>query len=41
MNLQTVLYERVGTVGVVRLNRPESMNAVIEQTYLDLQVVLD
>lgn len=41
MNLQTVLYERLGPVGVVRLNRPESMNAVIEQMYLDLQVVLD
>ena len=41
MNFQTVLYERVGPVGVVRLNRPESMNAVIEQMYLDLQAVLE
>jgi enoyl-CoA hydratase len=41
MNLQTVMYERAGPVGVVRLNRPESMNAVIEQMYLDIQAVLD
>jgi enoyl-CoA hydratase len=41
MNLQTVLYERHGQVGVLRLNRPERMNAVIEQMYLDILAVLD
>lgn len=41
MNLETVLYERVGPVGVVRLNRPERMNAVIEQMYLDIRAVLE
>ncbi len=41
MNLKTVLYERDGQVGVLRLNRPERMNAVIERMYLDIQAVLD
>jgi enoyl-CoA hydratase len=41
MNLETVQYELDGKVGVLRLNRPERMNAVIEQMYLDIQAVLD
>jgi enoyl-CoA hydratase len=41
MNLETVVYERDEHVGVIRLNRPERMNAVIEQMYLDLQTVLN
>jgi len=41
MKLETVLYDREEKVGIIRLNRPERMNAVIEQMYLDLQVVLD
>lgn len=41
MVLETVLFERDGPVGIIRLNRPERMNAVIEQMYLDLQAVLD
>jgi enoyl-CoA hydratase len=39
MQLETVTYEAQGGVGVIRLNRPERMNAVIEQMYLDLQAV--
>jgi enoyl-CoA hydratase len=41
MNLETVLFERKDQVGIIRLNRPERMNAVIEQMYLDLLTVLD
>jgi enoyl-CoA hydratase len=40
MAFETVLYERNGFVGVLRLNRPERMNAVIEQMYLDIRAVL-
>ena len=40
MEFETVLFERDDSVGVIRLNRPERMNAVIEQMYLDLQTVL-
>jgi len=41
MKRETILYDREGRVGVVRLNRPERMNAVIEQMYYDLQSVLE
>jgi len=41
MVLETVLFDRDDSVGIIRLNRPERMNAVIEQMYLDLQAVLD
>ena len=41
MAFETVLYERDGSIGILRLNRPERMNAVIEQMYLDIQAVLD
>ncbi len=41
MALETVLFDRDDTVGIIRLNRPERMNAVIEQMYLDLQAVLN
>ena len=40
MAFETVLYEKSGDIGVLRLNRPERMNAVIEQMYLDIQAVL-
>ena len=41
MSYETVLYEvREEGVAILRLNRPERMNAVIEQLYLDLQAVL-
>lgn len=39
MELETLLFEKLDVVGLVRLNRPERMNAVIEQMYLDLQTV--
>ena len=41
MAYETVLYEVRDGVGVLRLNRPERMNAVIEQLYLDIQAVLE
>ncbi len=41
MVLETVLFDRDDSVGIIRLNRPERMNAVIEQMYFDLQAVLD
>lgn len=40
MAYETVVYERQDGVGILRLNRPERMNAVIEQLYLDIQSVL-
>ncbi len=40
MEYTTILYEKTGHVGIVRLNRPERMNAVIEKMYLELQDVL-
>ena len=40
MAYETLLVERDDHVMIVRLDRPERMNAVIEQMYLDLQVVL-
>lgn len=40
MTFETVLYERVGFTGIIRLNRPERMNAVNEQMYLDIQEIL-
>jgi enoyl-CoA hydratase len=41
LELETVIYEERGHLGVIRLNRPERMNAVIEDMYRDLQVVLE
>lgn len=40
MDFETLLYSTENGIGVIRLNRPERMNAVIEQMYLDLQSVL-
>ncbi|OQY42009.1 MAG: hypothetical protein B6240_14435 [Desulfobacteraceae bacterium 4572_87] len=40
MAYETVLYEQKGSIGMIRLNRPERMNAVIEQMYLDIRSVL-
>lgn len=39
MELETVIYEEKGRVGVIRLNRPERMNAVVEEMYRDLRTV--
>ena len=41
MAFETVLYEKSGYMGILRLNRSERMNAVIEQMYLDIQAVLE
>ena len=40
MAFETVLYEKDGHIGILRLNRPERMNAVIEQMYLDIRDIL-
>ncbi|MBN2808152.1 MAG: enoyl-CoA hydratase/isomerase family protein [Deltaproteobacteria bacterium] len=40
MTYETVIYELQDGIGILRLNRPERMNAVIEQLYLDIQAVL-
>jgi enoyl-CoA hydratase len=40
MTYETIKFERDGAVAVVRLNRPDRMNAVIEQMYRDLQAAL-
>ena len=41
MDFETLIYSRESGVGVIRLNRPDRMNAVIEQMYLDLRTVLE
>lgn len=41
MELETILYEERDHIGVIRLNRPHRMNAVIEEMYRDLQQVLE
>ena len=41
MKLETVLFDQDDSIAIIRLNRPKRMNAVIEQMYLDLQIVLD
>jgi len=40
LSYETILVQRDGPVAIVRLNRPERMNAVIEQMYLELQDAL-
>ncbi|MBN2705602.1 MAG: enoyl-CoA hydratase/isomerase family protein [Deltaproteobacteria bacterium] len=40
MTYETVRYSVSDRVGILSLNRPERMNAVIEQLYLDIQAVL-
>ncbi len=41
LELETVIYEERDRLGIIRLNRPDRMNAVIEEMYRDLQTVLD
>jgi enoyl-CoA hydratase len=41
MELETVKYEVIGKIAVVTLNRPERMNAVCEEMYDELEVVLN
>ncbi len=40
MEYETLIYEKKTNTGIIRLNRPERMNAVIEQMYIDIQGVL-
>ncbi len=40
MDYETLIYQKEGNIGIIKLNRPERMNAVIEQMYLDIQGAL-
>jgi len=40
MDFETIRYLREGPVGLIQLNRPERMNAVIEEMYLEIQSAL-
>jgi enoyl-CoA hydratase len=40
MNFTTIEYLTDGNIGIIRLNRPERMNAVIEEMYLEIQDAL-
>lgn len=40
MDYDTIEFLRDGSIGIIRLNRPERMNAVIEEMYLEIQDVL-
>jgi enoyl-CoA hydratase len=41
MPFETIQYLKEPGIGIIRLDRPESMNAVIEEMYLEIQAVLD
>jgi enoyl-CoA hydratase len=41
MSEMTILYSKEEGIGTIRLNRPERMNAVIEEMYEEIQVVLE
>ncbi len=41
MKFETVLFEKKNNIGILQLYRPERMNAVIEQMYIDINKVLD
>ena len=41
MDYQTIKFEKDGNVGLIRLNRPERMNAVNETMYQEIQDVLE
>lgn len=40
MNYETIRFLKEGSVGIIQLNRPERMNAVIEEMYQEIQDVL-
>jgi len=40
MKYETIKYIKEGPIGIIRLNRPERMNAVIEEMYSEIQDVL-
>ncbi len=39
-NYSTIIFEKKEKIGIIKLNRPERMNAVIEEMYLEIQDVL-
>ncbi len=39
-NYSTIIFEKKDFIGIIKLNRPERMNAVIEEMYLEIQDVL-
>ena len=41
MNYNTIKFHQDDNIGIISLNRPERMNAVIEEMYLDIQDVLN
>jgi enoyl-CoA hydratase len=41
MDYETIEFLEDGYVGIIGLNRPERMNAVIEEMYLEIQDVLE
>lgn len=41
MELQTIIYEKQDTIGTIKLNRPEVLNAMNKQLWLDLNSALD
>jgi enoyl-CoA hydratase len=40
MDFTSIKYDKKGKVGIIRLNRPERMNAVIEEMYREIQRIL-
>lgn len=41
MAYETIQFSKEDSMGIIRLNRPERMNAVIEEMYLEIQDVLE
>ncbi|MFC1839124.1 enoyl-CoA hydratase/isomerase family protein [Thermodesulfobacteriota bacterium] len=41
MSYRTIIFSKDENIGIIRLNRPERMNAVIEEMYLEIQDVLE
>ena len=41
MSYSTIIFESVENIGIIRLHRPERMNAVIEEMYKEINGVLD
>lgn len=41
MSYRTIIFSKDENIGIIKLNRPERMNAVIEEMYLEIQDVLE
>ncbi len=41
MNYETIIFEKINNTGIIRLNRPERMNAVSEEMYRELIDLLE